>query len=240
MLEWRALTVLSSGQQGQPSPETLRAWPSPGMRDRVEVLERRSKRVREAPHRPRSELLVLGREVLLVHVARQVFRRLEFAFHERPIDDDLGEFVAKLGLLPLADLLGDRFEVPLHAIHANRDSINQAEMLRVLGKHRREVAVEGHVVADEHTVADGHRKAHGLVVGVPDADGEVDARNAVLKTQHAEHLHAVQGNGLFVPDHVDVPEASSREPAKRKVSRPGVHIQALAFKGDHGFAQMAA
>jgi len=40
----------------------------------------------------------------------------------------------------------------LHPVHAHRQGIDQAEMLRVLGEHRREVAAKRHIVADEDAV----------------------------------------------------------------------------------------
>jgi len=70
------------------------------LRNWIEFLERRSERVREAPDRPRPEFLVLGLEAKLMHRACQVFRRFQFAFDERLVDDDLGGKVRQFVLLP--------------------------------------------------------------------------------------------------------------------------------------------
>jgi hypothetical protein len=39
------------------------------------------------------------------------------------------------------DVPGERLEIPLHSVHTDGDGIDQAEILRVFGEHRREVAM---------------------------------------------------------------------------------------------------
>ena len=41
---------------------------------------------------------------------------------------------------------------------------------------------------------------------VADADGEPAAGHAGVEVEHAEHLHAVFADGVFLFDHADVPE----------------------------------
>jgi hypothetical protein len=97
-------------------------------------------------------------------------------------------------------------EIPLHAIHANRNGIDLAEVFRVLCENRREIAVEGHVVAYEYSVADGHGEPHWFVVRVSDADWESAALERGFEIEDSEHLHSVFRNGIFVPYDRDMPE----------------------------------
>ena len=138
---------------------------------------------------------------------RQVLRHLQLGFDERPVDDQLCRDVGELRLPPQFDLLAHAVEIPLHLVHADRQRVLQREVLGVLGEHRLKVAGERHILADEHPVAYGHGQAHGFVVGVPDADGKPATVHAGVEVEHAEHLHAVFGDGVFLLDHADVPEA---------------------------------
>ena len=104
--------------------------------DRVQFLERRRERIRETPDRPRAELLVPWLEVQIVHSPREMFWRLEFALNERLVDRDLGGNVCQFELLPRLHLIPHRLEIPLHAIHADRDAIDERKRLRVFSKHR--------------------------------------------------------------------------------------------------------
>src|SRR5216684_6525298 len=52
----------------------------PELRDRIEFLERRGKRVRQAPHGSGLELLVLRIEVEFVYSPRQMPRDLQISF----------------------------------------------------------------------------------------------------------------------------------------------------------------
>ena len=109
------------------------------------------------------------------------------------------------------DVPGERLEIPLHPVHADGNGIDQAEVFRVLGEDGREVAMERHVVTDKHAIADAHGEAHTLVVGVPDADREADARDAEFQVQHPEHPHTVVRDGVFVAYHIDAPETEGFE-----------------------------
>ena len=54
--------------------------------------------------------------------------------------------------------------------------------------------MELHVVAHEDPVPGGEGQAHGLVVGVADADGKPAAVEGGFQVEDAEHLHAVTGS----------------------------------------------
>jgi len=98
------------------------------------------KRVGETPDGPQAEFLVPRLEVKVMDRPGKVFGRFEFAFNERFVDDNLRRDVRQFTSLPGFHLLPHRVEVSLHAIHADRDAINQRERFRVLGQDRREHA----------------------------------------------------------------------------------------------------
>src|SRR5947209_5813061 len=107
-----------------------------------------------------------------MHAAREVFRRFEFLLYEGLIDDEFRFVVPEATLFPCFDLMAHRLEIALHAIDADRDSVYEAEVFRVLREYGAEISLKRHVVADEYAITDCHRKAHGLVVRVSDADRE--------------------------------------------------------------------
>src|SRR6266851_4466047 len=74
------------------------------LRDRVEVLERARERVGQAPHCSRSELLDPRVEILIVNAPGQVFRGVELALYECPVDDQFRCVVQKACSLPRLDL----------------------------------------------------------------------------------------------------------------------------------------
>src|SRR5437899_8310624 len=104
-----------------------------------------------------------------MHAPGEVLWRFERFFDKSLVNHELRFVLANQAFLPGCDLLPHRIEIALHAVDADRYRIDEAEMFRVLGKDRREVPMERHVVADEDPVTHGHREAHGLVVGIPDA-----------------------------------------------------------------------
>src|SRR5437660_8927570 len=93
----------------------------PELRDGVHFLERRCEGIRQAPDRPRLELLILRLEVQVMHGTGKVFGSFEFALDERFVDDHLGRDVRQFTSLPGFDLLSHRLEVSLHPVDANRD-----------------------------------------------------------------------------------------------------------------------
>ena len=75
-----------------------------------------------------------------MHASGEVLRSLQSALDECLVDDDLRRDVRQLTSLPAFDLLSHGLKVPLHAIHANRDAIDQRKRLRVFSEHGREHA----------------------------------------------------------------------------------------------------
>jgi len=110
------------------------------LRNRLQFLEGRSEGVRQAPHRARLKILVLRIEVEVVNDTCEMLRRLQIAFDEGAVDDELRGRRRELLLSPLLRLSAHGLEVALHAVDANRQTILQGEVLRVLGQHRRERA----------------------------------------------------------------------------------------------------
>src|SRR5229473_2028615 len=138
------------------------------LRDWVEVLERTREGVGQAPHCSWCELLDPRVEILVMNAPGQVFWGVELTFHECPVDDQFRCVVRQARPFPFLDLFPHRLEVPLHAVHPDREDVPEAQMLGVLGEHGREIAMKRHVVAYQHPVTDGEGEAHGLVVEVYD------------------------------------------------------------------------
>jgi hypothetical protein len=69
-------------------------------------------------------------------VAGKVFWSFQFAFHECLIDYDLGGDVREFTSLPHLHLFSLGFKVPLHAVNAHGDAIDERERLRVFCEHR--------------------------------------------------------------------------------------------------------
>ena len=61
-------------------------------------------------------------------------------FHEGPVDNQLRGLVRETGPLPRLDLFPHGLEVPLHAVHADREDAHEAQVLGVLGEHGSEYA----------------------------------------------------------------------------------------------------
>ena len=76
----------------------------------------------------------------MVHDSGQVLGYLKFSLDEDPIDDELRGLIRKLGCTPSLDLPAHRLEVPLHAVHADREDVDEAQVLRMLGQHGSEHA----------------------------------------------------------------------------------------------------
>ncbi len=70
----------------------------------------------------------------------QMFRGAEFALYEGRVDDQFRCRVRKTRSLPRLDLFPHRLEVPLHAVHSNREDVHKANVLGALGQHGRESA----------------------------------------------------------------------------------------------------
>ena len=103
-------------------------------------LKCRGEGVRQAPDRPRLKLFVFRIEIEVVHQTGKMYGSVQVAFNERPIDDQLGGRGRQLLIAPLFHLAPHRFEVALHAVHADSQAVLQREVLRVLGQDRGERA----------------------------------------------------------------------------------------------------
>src|SRR5207248_8165178 len=88
--------------------------------------------------------------------------------------------------------------------YANTDEVDEVEAFRVLGQDRREIAFEGHIVADKTSIADSQRQSKAFVIGVTKADGELNAFEAILQLQESEAAHSVRGDGVLVAHHLNV------------------------------------
>ena len=91
----------------------------PELRGGVQFLERRCEGIRQAPDRPRLELLILRLEIRIMHRAGKVLGSFQFAFDERLLDNDLGGDVRQFASLPRFHLLAHRLEVALHPINTD-------------------------------------------------------------------------------------------------------------------------
>ncbi len=69
-----------------------------------------------------------------------MFRGVEFALYEGPADGQFRCRVRKARSLPRRDLFPHWLEVPLHAVHADREDGHEAQVFCVLCQHRSERA----------------------------------------------------------------------------------------------------
>ena len=72
---------------------------------------------------------------------------------------------------------------------------------------RSEVTPKRHVVADEDSKANSESKSHGLVVCVPQAEGEPATIKRRFEVDNPEDLHAVLRDGELFANDPDVAEA---------------------------------
>ena len=98
------------------------------------------KRVREAPHSPSREFLVLRLEIEAVNFRKQASGNFRLAIDERRVEDQPSRVIGDLRPSPQFNLPLERLEVPLNPVHSNRERIDQVETLGVFGKHRCEIA----------------------------------------------------------------------------------------------------
>jgi hypothetical protein len=64
-----------------------------------------------------------------VDLGQQTPRRFQLAVDECRVEDQLRRVIGDLGLPPGLHLALQRFEVPLNPVHANRERVNQVEVL---------------------------------------------------------------------------------------------------------------
>jgi len=110
----------------------------PKLRNGLQILDRRSKCVGQAPDRPRPEFLILRLEVEVMHRSCKVLGSFQLGFDKRLVDDYLGADVCQLTSLPRLHLLSHGLEVPLHPINAHRDAVDEREGLRMFRQDRGE------------------------------------------------------------------------------------------------------
>jgi hypothetical protein len=76
-----------------------------------------------------------------MHTPRQMLWSVQLVLNERPVYNQLGCCARELPGSPRLDLPPHRLEVPLHAVDADRDGIDQREALEVFRQKRLEVAM---------------------------------------------------------------------------------------------------
>jgi len=121
-----------------PAPKRRKLRSRAELRDRIELLECARERVGETPCRPGCEFFDLWIEIQIMNPAGEMFGNIQLAFDESPVDDQFRGLVRKSRGLPRLDLLPHRLEVPLHAVHSDREDIHEAHVFGVLREHRRE------------------------------------------------------------------------------------------------------
>src|SRR4051794_17924245 len=179
------------------------------LRDWIQPLEGTRESVGKAPHGSRREFRILRLEVVMMYLRQQSPRRIKFSLHECGIEDQLRLIVADLRAAPAFNLPLHRLEVSLDAVHPYGQCVDQVEAFAVLGQDRRELAAERHVRAHEDSYADRESKPQRLVVRISDADGKSASLHLRFQVKHAEHLHAVKGDGIFFIHHADMSKAES-------------------------------
>ena len=65
---------------------------------------------------------------------------IQFALHKGPVNNQLRGLIPKPRPLPGLDLHPHGLEVPLHAVHSDREDVHEAQVLGVLGEHGSERA----------------------------------------------------------------------------------------------------
>ena len=84
--------------------------------------------------------------------AGEMFGDLQRAFDEGFVKEEFGGDVGQFALAPGRDLLLHGFEVALHAVDADGDGVDEGEGFGMFGENRCEVAMEGHIRANEHAI----------------------------------------------------------------------------------------
>jgi len=106
----------------------------------IERFQSRGEGVREGPHRARGEFRMRRLEIVLVNIAGEVTRNIEMVFDEYAVDDDPSLIISELAGTPGFDLLTERLEIALNAVHAERQRVHNRKVLRVLRENWRKHA----------------------------------------------------------------------------------------------------
>jgi hypothetical protein len=180
-------------------------------------LKALGKGARQAPHRPGREFRELRLKVV-VNVGQTTLGRIELAINEGSINDQCRLGVGDLGQPPVLDLAPHRLEIPLDAVNANRERVDQVEALGVLREDGLKVSAERHVPAhkDFRPAVSPRRRILSCELRVPIAKWLCRARHnrAVgmqptafhwgFEIEDAEHLHAIPRDGIFFADYADL------------------------------------
>jgi hypothetical protein len=126
--------------------------------------------------------------------AGQLFRNIQLVLHKAPEDDDrLRGLIRKTRALASLDLFTHRLEVPLHAVHSNRQDVHKAQMLGVLGDHRREHASDNVAKRNAGTKITSASDALGAK---RDNSGKLSNSHAVLSGPQLPDCAPATGCGL--------------------------------------------
>jgi hypothetical protein len=99
-----------------------------------------------------------------VDVEQESFRCFELPFDEGSVKDQFRLLAGDLGLPPPFDLAPHRLEIPLDAIYANRERVDQVEALGVLCENRLKVSAECHISTHKNSDTTAKAEAQTLVV----------------------------------------------------------------------------
>jgi len=86
-----------------------------------------------------------------VDIGQKGLRRIELFFDKGTVEDQFRLLVGDLCLPSTLHLAPHWLEIPLDAIYANREGVNQVETLGVLCENGLEVSAERHIPAHEYS-----------------------------------------------------------------------------------------
>jgi hypothetical protein len=96
------------------------------------------------------------------------------------------------------------FKVPLHPVHADRQSVFQREILRVFRQDGAIVSAKREIVTHEHTQSDRACQPEPLVIRVPNSDRESASLEAGLQIENTEHFHSIRRHCELLADYTDL------------------------------------
>src|SRR6516164_789724 len=139
--------------------------------------------------------------------SRQVLGKPGFFLNECLVDEQLSRSCRQLHGSPFLYLLLQGSKVPLHAINTDGQAVLQREVLRVLCQYCGVIPMEREVFTHKHSDSDYATEPEALIVAVPQSKCEPASLEAGTQVHHAEHLHAVRRDGVFLLNHADPAEA---------------------------------
>ena len=99
-----------------------------------------------------------------VDIRQKALRRIELFFDKGTVKDQFRLLVGDLCLPSTLHMAPHWLEIPLDAIYANRERVNQVEALGVLCENRLEVSAECHIPAHKNSNTTAKAKAQTLVM----------------------------------------------------------------------------